>query len=143
MLAQFPAAALMFRRGDIKQGNPVVTENRTLKQLWARVRPVIAEDPGYDPNRDLGDAARRSNLKAGVDPLAFLVGPVLVAYGAKQPSVKLKDLKPFIDHRNKRVKSDTGQLVWDYGHGVCTLNAPSARAQPAFLRGSIRSSSPT
>ena len=63
MLGQFPAAALMFRRGDLKQGQPAVVEHRSLKQIWGRVPPIIAEDPGYDPNRDLGDTARRSGLK--------------------------------------------------------------------------------
>ena len=52
ILGGFPAAALMFRKGYIKQGQPVVHEERTLKSLWEREPPLIAEDPAYDPNRD-------------------------------------------------------------------------------------------
>ena len=41
---------------------------------------MLAEDPGYDPNRDAGDTARRSTGTRKADPLAYLVGPVKVAY---------------------------------------------------------------
>ena len=60
VLGQFPAAALLFRKHYLKQGEPVVEEFRTLDEIWRRVPPVLAEDPGYDPNRDSGDTARRS-----------------------------------------------------------------------------------
>src|SRR5208337_4270759 len=72
VLGQFPAAALAFRKGYIKQGEPVVVEHRSLQQLWGRVLPLISEDPSYDSNRDRGDSARRSTLRNSVDPLAFL-----------------------------------------------------------------------
>ena len=82
ILGQFPAAALIYRKGYLKQGEPVVVEHRSLQQLWERTPPLISEDPSYDPNRDLGDSARRSSLQGGVDPLAFLAGPVKVVYGS-------------------------------------------------------------
>ena len=49
MLGQFPAAALMYRRGYVTQGEPVVVEHRSLEQLWERVPPMIAEDPTLRP----------------------------------------------------------------------------------------------
>ena len=55
ILGQFPAAALIYRKGYLKQGEPVVVEHRTLEQLWERTPPLISEDPSYDPNRDQGD----------------------------------------------------------------------------------------
>src|SRR3954449_1089356 len=78
IMGGFPAAALMYRRGYVKQGEPVVHEERTLANLLHRDPPIIAEDSSFDPNRDRGQAAaaRPAELKAGVDPLAFLVGPV-------------------------------------------------------------------
>ena len=83
VLGQFPAAALLFRKHYLKQGEPVIEEFRTLDEIWKRVPPVLAEDPGYDPNRDSGDTARRSSAARKADPLAFLVGPVKVDYNAK------------------------------------------------------------
>jgi hypothetical protein len=133
MLGQFPAAALLFRRGYVAQGPPVVVEHRSLEQIWGRVPPIIAEDPGYDPNRDLGDSARRSNLARGLDPLAFLVGPVQVVYGSDPSKTKAEELSRYIDRKNKVVNSDTGQLSWDYARGICVLRAPAAQGATGFL----------
>ncbi|MGP0068151.1 MAG: hypothetical protein ACLQGP_31705 [Isosphaeraceae bacterium] len=133
MLGQFPAAALLFRRGDVAQGEPVVVEHRRLDQIWGRVPPIIAEEPGYDPNRDLGDSAHRSDLARGVDPLAFLVGPVEVVYDSDPSKSKVADLSRYIDRKNKVVNSDTGQLSWDYDRGLCVLRSPSAQGVTGFL----------
>ena len=140
MLGQFPAAALLFRRGDLTSGHPAVVEHRSLEQLWGRVPPIIAEDPSYDPNRDLGDTARRLQLAGSVDPLAFLVGPVQVVYGSDPAKTTVADLSRYIDREKKVVRSDTGQLAWDYGRGLCTLDAPMAQGVTGFLRpiGSIK-----
>jgi hypothetical protein len=134
ILGQFPAAALIYRKGYLTQGEPVVIEHRSLKQLWERIPPVISEDPSYDPNRDLGVSASRSDLKGGVDPLAFLAGPVKVAYGSDPRQTKVVDLRRFIDHRKQVVQSVTGQVRWNYGDGVCTIDAPLAQGATGFLK---------
>ena len=133
MLGQFPAAALLFRRGDIKSGPPVVTEHRSLDQIWERVPPIIAEDPGYDPNRDLGDAPKRAHLAHGVDPLAYLVGPVEVSYGSAPNQTRVADLSKSIDREKKVVRSNTGELFWDYGRGLFAMKAPTAQGVVGFL----------
>jgi hypothetical protein len=134
VLGQFPAAALLFRKGYLTQGQPVLEEHRSLRQIWERVPPVLAEDPGYDPNRDLGDTARRSGLKGSVDPLAFLVGPVKVHYDSDPARTKTVDLSGYIDHKNKIVRASTGQVRFDYGHGICTIDAPAAQGVTGFLK---------
>jgi hypothetical protein len=134
VLGQFPAAALLFRKGYLKQGRPVVEEHRSLKQTWERVPPIIAEDPSYDPNRDLGDSARRSGQEGNVDPLAFLVGPVKVNYESDPAKTKVADLGPFIDHDRKVVRANTGQVSMDYGRGLCTIDAPQAQGACGFLK---------
>jgi hypothetical protein len=134
VLGQFPAAALLFRRNYLKQGESVIDELRTLDEIWRRVPPLVAEDPGYDPNRDQGDTAKRSSAARRGDPLAFLVGPVKVRYNTK-PSIKPKiDLSRFIDHKTKLIRSGTGQVRFDYGRGVCTIDAPCASGATGFLK---------
>lgn len=130
---QFPAAAWIYRKGLVQEGEPVVVEHRGLDDLWNRRPPLIAEDPGYDPNRDLGDSPKRSNLKQGVDPLAFLVGPVKVAFDGKPDQTRVADLSRSIDAKNRVVTSNTGQLRFDYGRGLCQLNAPKAQGAAGFL----------
>jgi hypothetical protein len=133
ILGQFPAAALLFRKGYLKEGEPVVEEHRSLNQVWERVPPVVAEDPGYDPNRDLGDSARRSGFKGAVDPLAFLVGPVKVRYDSKPEHTRVADLGPLIDPNDKVIRANTRQIRWDYGNGLCTIDAPAAQGATGFL----------
>jgi len=133
LMGQWPAAALLYRMGYVKRGEPVVYEQRSLDDLWERRMPIIAEDAGYDPNRDKDFISRESNIKDGVDPLAYLVGPVLVKYGGDPSKSKVTDLKPYIDSAKKTIKSITGELEMDYGKGLCTLNAPKAQGVSGFL----------
>jgi hypothetical protein len=133
-LGQFPAAALLYRRGDVALGQPVVVEHRSDKELWERALPIIAEDAKYDPDRDLRDRAKQSHLASALDPLAFLVGPVQVVYGSDPAKTTVADPSRFIDRARKVVRSNTGQITWDYGRGFCTIDAPKAQGVSGFLK---------
>ena len=135
ILGGFPAAALLFRKGYVKQGEPVVHEERTLADLWARKTPIIAEDPSFDPNRDKAPpvAPRPGEKATVVDPLAFLVGPVEVKYDGDPAQTRVADLSHYIDHAKKRVRSVTGEVMLDYGVGLCTVDAPKAQGACGLL----------
>lgn len=135
IIGNFPAAALLFRNGYVKQGEPVVHEERTLEDLWNRRYPLIAEDKSFDPNHSGGQARvdGKANVVGGADPLAFLVGPVEVKYGGDPAKSTVVDLKKYIDHENETITSVTGELKWDYNIGLCTLNAPKAQGATGFL----------
>lgn len=133
IVGQFPAAALMYRMGYVKQGTPVVHEERTRASLNAREVPVIAEDPSFDPNHAGGDARAGSAQAKGADPLAFLVGPVEVKYDGDPAKTVVKDLSSYIDPTRKTVRSITGELTLDYGKGLLTVDAPKAQAVGGFL----------
>jgi len=133
LLGMFPAAALIFRKSYIKKSQPVVYEERALEDMWFRKDPLIAEDAGYDPNRDLTSFPKTSPIKTAVNPLAFLVGSVVVKYGGDPKNSKVIDLNKYIDTKNKIVKSITEELEWDYGKGICLLKAPKAQGATGFL----------
>ncbi|HLK55447.1 MAG TPA: hypothetical protein VKU00_02730 [Chthonomonadaceae bacterium] len=133
-LGQFPAAALLFRQGYLQKGRPVVHEERSVEDIWQRRSPLIAEEGGFDPNRDAGDLPPRSAVKAGVDPMAFLVGPVEVKYDGDAAKSSVVNLSPYIDHADKVVKSITGEVKLNYGIGFCTVNAPKAQGATGFLK---------
>ena len=116
-LGQFPAAALIFRQG-----------------LWQRKTPIISEQGGWDPNRDTGNITLTSSVKTAVDPLAYLVGPVRVAYDSDPAKTEVVDLAKYIDRQNKTVRSITGQIETDYGRGIYRVNAPAAQAVAGFLK---------
>jgi hypothetical protein len=134
LMGQWPAAALMYRMNYIKKGEPAVYEQRATQDIFNRSMPIIAEDEGYDPNRDKGLIPRESNIKDGVDPLAYLVGPVLVKYAGDPAKSTVAALNKFIDPANKVVKSNTGELTLNYGDGLCKLDAPKAQGATGFLK---------
>ncbi|MCY2929449.1 MAG: hypothetical protein NTV86_08130 [Planctomycetota bacterium] len=134
LLGQWPAAALMYRLGYVARGKPVVREERSLEDLWQRRMPIIAEDAGYDVNRDKDSLSKLSNVKNGVNPLAYLVGPVTVKYGGNPARSMAADLRPYVDEAKKTVRSITGEIEMDYGRGLCTLNAPRAQGVTGFLK---------
>ena len=134
MLGGFPAAALMFRKGYVRRGDPVVHEERSLDDIFGRRDPIIAEGSGFDPNRHSGNIAPESAVKHGVNPLAFLVGPVEAVYGGHPAASKATDLAPFIDAPRKEVRSNTGEITLNYDKGFSLLNSPKAQGVAAFFK---------
>jgi hypothetical protein len=70
----------MFRKRFVKQAEPVVHEGAGLQDIWTLRSTVIGEEESFDPNRSVA-TAQGSEPEGGVNPLAFLVGPVEVKYG--------------------------------------------------------------
>ena len=134
-MGQFPATALAFRQGYIAEAEePVVYEERSLRDIWERKVPLIAETAVYDPNRDKGQMPVESAVSTPVDPLAFCVGPIGVRYGgnaaANRASPRLDEL---IDKENKILTSVTGEIRTDYGKGIYTVNAAKCQGAAGFL----------
>ncbi len=128
-MGKLPAAALMFRRGDVARARePAVLERRLPEEVFSRAAPLLPEEAGFDPNRD--DRAPATTAEAAahgsVTPLAYLVGPVEVGFDQTAPETRVADLSKHIDTATQTVTSSTGQLRWNYGDGFCTLEAPRA-----------------
>jgi hypothetical protein len=129
----FPAAALMYRRGDVKPGATVVHEERPLNDLWERRSPILSEGATFDPNRNATPFAEGSTATTAADPLAFLVGRVEVQYGGDPAKNRVTNLAPYINPLKKIVTSSTGEIRLNYGQGVCTVNTPRAQGATGFL----------
>lgn len=130
-LGMLPANALLFRKGLLKAGNKTVKEKRTLQSMWNREVPTITENMGFDPNRDTRNAKTENTQ---ISPLAYLTGRVAVEYDANKDKVKThRRLNRYMDHSDKKVYSSTGELVWDYEKGICTMDAPAAQGICGFV----------
>lgn len=131
ILGGWPAAALLFRKGYLRQAEPVVHEERRLEDLWGAAPAAIAESGAFDPNRDAseGTAGRKDG-----HPLAFLVGPVEVKYGGDPARTRIADLRGSIDARARTVTSATREIRLDWGRGLATLDAPHAQGACGFLK---------
>ena len=80
MLGGFPAAALLYRMNYVQKGIPALTETRSLSSVWNRNVPVLAEEAGFDPNRDSGTAQAKVGAGNTVPTDAFFVGAVQTKY---------------------------------------------------------------
>lgn len=140
LMGNFPAAALMYRKGYLQTGTAVVDEVRTTDDLWQRNTPLISETQSFDPNRDTAFVQNQTRDETNIHPLAFLAGPVQVSYKNNSdlthnpsPPNPVVNLEDYIDPENQVVQSVTGEVTWDYGNGLCSIDAPQVQGLTGFL----------
>jgi hypothetical protein len=130
MMGQFPAAALIFRRGLVSTG-PVLAEVDLNRDGLLRLQGTpLPQDSALDELR-LKDVPRSSLLRPGkrLDPLLHYAGRVNVRFTATPSVVKQSDRGAYIRREDQTVTSATNELKLDYGKGVLTIDA--ARVQGA------------
>jgi hypothetical protein len=194
IMGNFPAHALLYRRGDIREAPDVIHQVLSLNDLYhlqgsggaapqaldalraadapsgrgregesergrdgtsergggggsegadksgrpgrlAPVSPSLAPSlsPSSRPSLPPSLAAHRGPVRT-IDPLAYYVGRVVRAFGTDAGVSTQVDLAPYLDRGARTVRSITGELRWDYGRGVVTLNAARAQGAAGFLR---------
>jgi hypothetical protein len=135
MMGQFPAAALIYRKGLVATGDLLVDLDLKVGDLLDLQGTPMPQDAALDELR-LKDVPKGTTIKPGnvIDPLVHLVGRTNVRFTERGGPARLKDLKPFVDRRRQVVVSSTGQLRLDYGKGVLTIDAPAAQGISGALR---------
>ena len=93
MMGQFPAAALIYRKGLVAPGDLMLDLPLRLADLLDLKGTPLPQDAAFDELR-LKDVPRGTTLAAGnvVDPLIHLVGRTAVRFVDEAESPKLKDL---------------------------------------------------
>lgn len=134
LLGNFPAASLLYRMGYLKKGEPVVHEVRSLQDMWDRHTPIIAESPSFDPNRDAGDIAGESGVQTGVDPSAFLMGPVEVDFDGNPAETATANLSSLLSADKKTIHSITGEVTLNTAQAYCTVDSARAQGVAAFFK---------
>jgi len=127
IFGSFPACAALFRSGMVRAAPTAVAQTIDPDDLWSlaatareAVRPVAALAAGSGPLADL-------------DPLAFAAGPVTRTFSARQPGERRADLAGAIDRSLHVIRSLTGEVVWDAGHGVIRVDTARAQGAAGFL----------
>lgn len=113
MIGQFPAAALIFRKGLVTREPPAVQE-------WTSV-------PGL-----LSLAALNSKTIPMFNPLWALVGPVVRHLDAHRTAYKSLNLSNYLHPARGFVTSSNHQLQWNFKSGLLTINAPAAQGFTGF-----------
>jgi hypothetical protein len=113
--SQWPAAAILFYRGDVSAAKNVYEQVLADKDLYG---PIDEDKPIAD------------------EPLLPLITKTQISFGstpAVPPTIDI--LSNYHDQINKTIKSDTGELNWNYGKGIFTIDTDNTQAALGFMKG--------
>lgn len=131
LMGQFPATALIYRKGLVAEGETLVDLKLDLQDLFELKGTPLPQDAALDELRAKDVPAIGGTVRPGqrIDPLVHFAGRTAVRISEQGggPS-RVKDLRPYIDHAKRTVTSTTGQVRLDYGRGLLLVNAPQAQA---------------
>jgi hypothetical protein len=131
-IGQSPAAALQYRRGDVKMSEPVVRQISSDADVLALNGTGIVEGKNSDFRMTGTPASSDANQLSSFDPLTYFAGRVERSFDKNAKPV-VQDLRKFIDRKSKRITSVTGELTWNYGDGLLIVNTPNSQAVTGFL----------
>ena len=130
----FPANAIVFRRGYLKEGDVVVHEVRSLDSLWERNPPLIDDNEIYGVSRETEECKKMWRADGRLSRAAFLVGRVETVLGGDPRETRIAEFSRLLDPEKQLIRSSTGQLLWNYGVGLCLMDAPKAQGVTGFLK---------
>ncbi|MCS7254789.1 MAG: hypothetical protein RMK18_12410 [Armatimonadota bacterium] len=136
VMGQFPACALIYRKGLLKSADAVVKVEANLTDLFALKGVPVLAPINLDELRakDIPEGGRvKVEQLPSIDPLAFFVGQVALNIAEQVGAYEVADLSRFIDRDRQVVTSATGELVWDYGQGILVLRSKMAQGAVGFL----------
>jgi hypothetical protein len=135
-MAQFPAAALIYRKGLVRTGDVLAKVNLNTNDLLNLKGTPLPQDANLDELR-LKDVPMRGEIKPGqrVDPLLHYAGRAEVAFTGARSKSEIKDLGPMVDRTKQEVRSSNDELVLNYKDGFLTINAPQAQGASGNLGG--------
>jgi hypothetical protein len=116
-MAQLPAGALLFLRGDVRPAQRTITRSYTREQVREGIRLPYRERPYFTPG-----FARDLPLRHG-SRITSMEGPETGGFPPGGP-------EPYA--------SDTGEIVWQApgpGAGLVTIDTPRSQAAVGFLGG--------
>lgn len=129
---QWPAAALAFRRGYVREGEVAAEAQIPLEgHLYDLKGSPLALGSNLD---NLRSFAGRTDQDTGVqaNPQTFFSGKLVVNFTpAGEYSYIENDSNQ--NAQLQEIASNTGELIWNYGIGYSTINAPKIQAISGFL----------
>lgn len=134
-MGMFPGYALMFRRGDVKEGQGIISQTLNFDDV------CNLKGDGINLNGLAKQTRLRTitNSKNQINPFSFLVGKVECQISRKDQSFVLEKVKvdKYFDAKKSTVQSSTKQLDLNYKLGQLTINTPKAQAFIGFTRRNI------
>ncbi len=136
-MGQFPAAAMIYRKGLVATGDLLADIHYPLSDMLALKGTPLPQDASFDELR-LKDVPAGSEINPGnrIDPLIHYAGRTRIRFADSGEPTKLADTGQLIDRKNGIVTSSTGELKLDYVKGILTINAPAVQGVSGNLRDS-------
>jgi FlaG/FlaF family flagellin (archaellin) len=135
ILGQYPALALMYRRGDVKEGEPAVVEHIAPETLYAN-QPVALPEKQYKDfvwKAELGGDPT-VEFESKLDPRAFFTGPVRLNLHSGKNELQTANLDELINGANGVIHNTNGQLRWNYGKGYVLVDTSTSQGATGFLK---------
>jgi len=131
IMAQFPAANLLYRRGDIIEAPTSVREGRSFDSLLAMEETLIGQGSGFDPTRDEFYDPDTETGKLGMQ--SALVGKVEVAFGDSDVDFVHPELEDLWDEESGFIRSLTGEVELDQNAGIVTFDSARSQGATSYL----------
>jgi hypothetical protein len=134
-LCQYPVLSQVIRRGDVKEGKPVFTRNLSEAKVFS-AQPLKDVAVKIDISGPFEMSSQQGvNARSLAAVYAAAVGKTGVQFGKEDKPDFSADLNPYLDMAKKEIRSETGELYWNYGTGYVTANTPRLQAAVGFLAG--------
>jgi len=136
MMGQFPAAALIYRRGLVAPGEVIADVSLNKKELLELKGTPLPQDASFDELRLQDIPAGGKQIQPGqrLDPLLHYVGRSQVRFTDTKSNVKVMDLASFVDRKAQTISSSTSELKLDYGNGLLVIQSPQAQGASGNLK---------
>jgi len=129
--AQFPAAALAYRRGYVAEGAVVAEAVLPLEgHLYQLEGSPLALAPSLDQLRSPGSV---DPGEGSVNPLAFLTGRARIEFTDSGEFSEQLAFAPYLDLEAGTIRSSTDELLWDFGQGYARVDTPKLQGITGFL----------
>ena len=128
-ICQFPALAFAIYNGHFDEGDIVSARRLSTDEVFSGTDVLEQEygTVGYDET---------GLLAHGDTPVeALAIGRVTLKIEDSRNTSYLGDLSPYWDRSNKTIRSNTGQLTWDYGRQVVTVHSDKTQGIIGFAGG--------
>ncbi|HVO20921.1 MAG TPA: hypothetical protein VMU15_16785 [Anaeromyxobacter sp.] len=136
MLGQFPAAALIFRRGLVASGPVVARVDLDVDALFQLRGTPLPQDSPTDEQRPASLPSTPGSAAGPVDPLLHYAGRVDVRFANGRQEVAVEPSGSLVHRAERTVTSATGELKLDYGRGLLVIDAPRAQGVSGNLAAS-------
>ena len=136
MMGQFPAAALIYRRGMVTPGEVVAEVALNKKELLELKGSPLPQDASFDELRLKDVPVGGNQVQPGqrLDPLLHYVGRSQVRFTDGKSDVKANSLASFIDRHAQTITSSSSELKLDYGKGLLVIDSPQAQGASGNLQ---------